>query len=250
MNVLILGTGDAFSRRSFGSSALVQAPDGYILLDCPDPIHRVIHEATTKHNWNVDAGAIDDIIVTHLHGDHSNGLESFGFHRRIAAMQNPGAHPKRPRLHATQPVLDRLWEKLAPAMDSPMGGSRPSQLADYFEVNLLTPGTVARIAGVNVSCRFTRHPIPTIGLKIAAGSRVLGWSGDTAFEQEHIDWLSDADVIVHESNLGAAHTSLDALEALPEALRKRLRLIHTPDDLKPEATTLHVLTDRELLMFE
>ena len=45
MRVLVLGVGDAFTARSFGSSAVVEAPRGRVLVDCPDPIHRVLREA-------------------------------------------------------------------------------------------------------------------------------------------------------------------------------------------------------------
>ena len=111
MNVLILGIGDAFTRRSFGSSALIRAPGdpgGFVLIDCPDPIHRVLLEATTiaGEAWKADASNIDDILLTHLHGDHCNGLESFGFYRRVLRLRDPKMI--RPRLHVTQPVAARL----------------------------------------------------------------------------------------------------------------------------------------------
>ncbi len=79
MRALILGIGDAFTRRHFSTSALVEAPGGRVLIDCPDLIHRVLHEATTQAGWSVDASGVDDVILTHLHGDHCNGLESFAF---------------------------------------------------------------------------------------------------------------------------------------------------------------------------
>ena len=36
MRVLILDVGDRFTRQGFGSSALLEGPKGYVLLDCPD----------------------------------------------------------------------------------------------------------------------------------------------------------------------------------------------------------------------
>ena len=44
MRALILGVGDAFTGRHFGSSALLEGPSGYVLLDCPDLVHRAIRE--------------------------------------------------------------------------------------------------------------------------------------------------------------------------------------------------------------
>ncbi len=68
MRVLILGVGDAFTRAHVGSSALVEGPDGYLLIDCPDPVHRALHHASRRAGWDVDASRIHDVLITHLHG--------------------------------------------------------------------------------------------------------------------------------------------------------------------------------------
>jgi len=245
MKILITGIGDAYTARHFGSSALIEAPEGYVLLDCPDPIHRVLREATTATGWDIDYRSINDIILTHLHGDHSNGLEMFGFRRLYMDDSNPAI---KPRLHATQPVIDRLWEKLAPSMDGAHYGTLRT-LDDFFDVRLIDPEHETTIAGMSVRCRFTGHPISTIGLMINDGKNTLGWSSDTPYEQAHIDWLRDADVIVHESNLGLAHTPIEDLNALPDELRAKMRLIHLPDDFDPQTTDMIPLHQGELLTF-
>ena len=246
MQVLILGIGDAFTARHFGSSALVQAPDGFILIDCPDLIHRVLRVASALSGWTVDAFAIDDIILTHLHGDHCNGLESFAFARWLRRGTDPD-HP-RPRLHCAQPVADRLWERLAPAMDGAHASpDQPRRLEDYFELHILDPGQESQIAGLRVRCRFTQHPVPTIGLKLHDGRHTFGWSSDTPFDPDHVAWLENADLIVHECNRGPAHTPIDDLNALPPRMRKKVRLIHLPDDFDPRSTDIQILEEGEVL---
>lgn len=103
------------------------------------------------------------------------------------------------------------------------------------------------IAGLHVRCRLTTHPVPTVGLLITHGARTLGWSGDTSFERDHIDWLHDADVIVHEANDGPAHTMIEALNELPDDLRARMRLIHLPDDFDRSRTDIRPLDEGEVL---
>lgn len=264
MRILILGVGDAFTRKHFGTSAVIEtgssAADGakrYTLIDCPDLIHRALHDACAKSGWAIDASRIDDVILTHLHGDHCNGLESFGFHRRILRLSD--ARLPRPRLHASQAVAERLWSRLAPAMDQPFGDTRPSTLEDYFEVRILTPGREQEVGDggggsgrggdgrLTVRCRTTKHSVPTLGLLVSHAGATLGWSGDTPFEQAHIDWLSAADVIVHESNLGPAHTPIEALNAQSEALRAKMRLIHLPDDFDPRTTDIAILREGEVI---
>ena len=82
MRVLILGVGDAFTRAHFSTSALIEAPGGHVLLDCPDLIHRVIHEGTAQAGWSENPLEVHDVLLTHLHGDHCNGLESLAFAHR------------------------------------------------------------------------------------------------------------------------------------------------------------------------
>lgn len=248
MRVFILGIGDAFTRLHFGSSALIEGPHGWVLLDCPDPIHRAIHEATSEHGVLIDARHIDDVIVTHLHGDHCNGLESFGFWRWFS--RRLGMTTTTPRLHVTAEVASRVWGKLAPAMDASGDPSSPRTLADYFDLRVITPGEPSLIAGLRVETRSTRHPVPTVGVKISDGRRTLGWSGDTPFEPAHVEWLADADLIVHETNLGPAHTPIESLNSLPDDLRRKMRLIHMADDFDPACSDIPPLRDRELLVLE
>jgi ribonuclease BN (tRNA processing enzyme) len=246
MKVLITGVGDAYTAEHYGSSAVVQAPDGLVMIDCPDPVHRVLREASAASGWNVDVTKIDDLIITHLHGDHCNGLESFGFYRRFANSRDPALG--RPRVHATQPVVDRLWEKLAPAMGFHWQSERAMTLEDYFDVRVIDPDHEARIAGLVVRCRFTGHPIPTVGLLLSDGGSVLGWSGDTPFEAAHVSWLDQAKLIVHESNFGDAHTPIESLNGLPDAVRAKMRLIHLPDGFDASVTDMKPLREGEVLV--
>ena len=245
MRALITGVGDAFTRASFGTSALVEGPRGYVQIDCPDPIHRVWSEAASRSGWKISAGNIHDVIVTHLHGDHCNGLESFGFWRALQRLRESST--TRPQLHITAPVAARVWEKLAPAMDAFVKGARPCSLADFFDVHTLSSEAASTIAGLTVQCRFTKHPVPTIGLLLSDGARTLGWSSDTPFEQAHVDWLNRADLIVHESNLGPSHTPIEKLNGLPNAIRAKMRLIHLPDGFDASSTDIKILRAGDVL---
>ncbi|MCZ6836263.1 MAG: MBL fold metallo-hydrolase, partial [Planctomycetota bacterium] len=174
MNVLIVGIGDAFTARYFGSSAIVKGPEGMVLIDCPDLIHRALRVATSLSGVEADAFSINDIILTHLHGDHCNGLESYGFARYFTRLDDP-EHPK-PRLHCAQGVADRLWERLGPAMDGAHANpDEPRTLDDFFDLHILDPETPSQIVGLKVKCRLTQHPIPTLGLRFDDGKYSFAW---------------------------------------------------------------------------
>lgn len=240
MDVAIIGTGDAFSSGRCGSSALVFAPGGHVLIDCPDGIMRALADASRSTGRAFGPSTIDDILLTHLHGDHANGLEALGFWRWLERRRC--GHPL-PRLHTHAAAAARLWERLAPAMDQ--GGS--AGLGDYFDVRVLPVDGVAAVAGLEVRHRLGRHTVPSCGFLLADGRRTLGWSGDTGWDPGHVEWLSQADLVVHETSPAPAHTPVAHLNGLPQALRARMALVHMPDGFDPGCTDIRLLRDGELL---
>jgi ribonuclease BN (tRNA processing enzyme) len=219
-----LGVGDAFSARHYTSCVAVGAEGRWLLVDCPHPIRKVLREGSAALPAPLDLGSFDAVLLTHLHSDHSSGVEGLGFHTRYITRTRAtvSGHPA---------VLGRLWERLAPGMDENDHGVKQS-LADYFDLAPLDEARPVRIGPFEIACRKTRHHVPTTALKIVAGGRTLGISSDTPFDPDLIEWLSPADVILHETGDGI-HTSYGKLAALPAALRKRIRLIHFSDDFSP-----------------
>ncbi|MFO0894414.1 MAG: MBL fold metallo-hydrolase [Phycisphaerales bacterium] len=240
MRVLVVGIGDAFTSRHFGCSCVVEAPEGLVLVDCPDSPHRALEEACRTSGWEVRAADIRHIIITHLHGDHVNGLESVGFLQWLARMRHPAP---RPRLYMGAEAGARVWERLAPAMDQ---GGRAT-LADYFELHVLRPDVPSRIAGLEVESRLTGHPVPTTALRFSGGGRRFGWSSDTPWDPSLVDWLSGCHLVVHETSPAPAHTPVEHLNRLPDELRRRMRLMHVPDDFDPASSDIPVLRQGEVL---
>jgi ribonuclease BN (tRNA processing enzyme) len=238
MEIVVIGTGDAFSTGRAGSSAVVLAPGGHVLIDAPDGLFRALAEASLRSGVRIDPETIDDILLTHLHADHANGLEMFGFRRWVDRRNGRGCLP---RLHTPAGVAARLWERLAPSMDQ--GGS--ATLADYFDVRILPEGAACDVAGLSVRQRGTQHSIPCCGFLLSAGGRTLGWSGDTVFDPEHIAWLGAADLIVHETSESAIHTPIAELNALPAEVRRKMRLVHMADDFDPACTDIKPLAAGE-----
>ena len=238
MQLIALGVGDAFSARWYSSCLAVGHDDAWLLIDCPHPIRKILRESGDAAGVSLDVGSFSAVVLTHLHADHASGLEGLGYYGHfVLGRPTP--------LLAHRLVAAELWDghlragmsRLKPSVEE---GPRAMKLADYFDVRPLREDAAARVGPFRIECRRTIHHVPTTALRIEAGGRRLGYSADTAFDPGLIDWLAEADLVVHETNLGT-HTPYERLAALPEPLRARMRLIHYPDDFDLGASVIEPL---------
>ncbi|HVO19563.1 MAG TPA: MBL fold metallo-hydrolase [Anaeromyxobacter sp.] len=240
MSFVALGVGDAFSAIHYSSGLAVEADGRWLLVDCPHPIRKVLREASGQSGVALDVGSFEAVVITHLHADHCAGLEDLAYFSRFSL-------GRRPRLVAHPAVLSRVWEgRLAAGMESlsdPVGWtSRPMRLEDYFEVTPLDDGRRVEVGAFAIACRPTRHHVFTTALRIRAGGRELGISSDTDHDPALVEWLSRADLFLHETGAGI-HTPYAALAALPAEVRARMRLIHYPDGFEPSDGAVELIEE-------
>jgi ribonuclease BN (tRNA processing enzyme) len=239
LRFLTLGIGNAFSALYYSTCLAVEAEGQWLLVDCPHPIRKMLREASASARVPVEVAQIGAVVLTHLHADHSSGLEGFVYYCRYELN-------KRARIYAHPAVASELWQHhLSAGMEwsVPEAGRAPVHRRpdEFFELApLVEPGEV-RFGQFIISCRRTIHNIPTVALRIAAAGRCLGYSADTAYDPELIAWLSSADLILHETGTTGLHTPYDKLAALPAQLRAKMRLIHYPDDFEASSSTIEVL---------
>ncbi|MBI3185908.1 MAG: ribonuclease Z [Myxococcales bacterium] len=220
-----LGVGDAFSALHYSSCLAVEAEGSLLLVDCPHPIQKMMREAAAASGRPLELERLAGVAITHLHADHSSGLESLAYFFHFALQQKLVllAHPS---------VSERLWEgHLAAGMERlEPPGAPPShmRLEDYFQLVPVREDAPARLGPFRVECRRTAHHIPTTAFRVRAGGRSLGVSADTSYDPSLIAWLSEADLFVHETGHGV-HTPYEALAELPDAVRAKMRLGHFPD---------------------
>jgi ribonuclease BN (tRNA processing enzyme) len=235
MEIVPLGVGDAFSAHHYSSCLAVCADGKWLLVDCPHPIRKMLHDARA----GVELGDVLAVALTHLHADHASGLEGYGYFSFFV-------HQRPARVIAHRDVRARLWDgHLAAGMEQLLratGEITRHEFEDWFAWTEIAEDAPVVIGPFTIECRKTIHHIPTTAFRIRAGGRCLGYSADTAFDESLIAWLSAADLIVHETNLGV-HTPYEKLAALPAELRARMRLIHYTDQFDTAKSVIEPLVE-------
>ena len=241
--VIVLGVGDSFSERHRSTALLLRCDGFQLAIDCPDMYRSALRAASERSGESLSLTDIDHVLITHVHGDHMNGLEGAAFFKHFA-------QGRRVNLVSSPEVRATIWDRrLAASMDTLWDGGAYRELTfdSYFTHTPLRWNDAVEVGPFRIRARRTIHHVPTSALLIEAAGRKLGFSSDTAFDPELIAFLNAADLIVHETNYGPAHTPYAALAALPTETRDRLRLIHYPDTLDLGSSVVTPLHEGQVL---
>jgi ribonuclease BN (tRNA processing enzyme) len=242
VRLIPLGVGEAFTARHYTSCLALGVDEEWLLIDCPHPVRKMIHEGSTAAGVPLDLDRISAVAVSHLHADHSCGLEDLGFYSKIVL-----GRPARLLMHPD--VSARVWTGLlAGGMEysQPDSGGPAAryQLADFFDLVDLDDRAPVALGPFSIECRRTIHGVPTTAFRIKAGGRIFGFSADTAYDPTLIDWLAPSNLIIHEATSAGhsgVHTPYEKLAELPAELRARMRLTHLPDDFDADSSAIEVL---------
>ncbi len=201
--------------------------------------------------------AITGQIITHVHGDHTFGLEDFAFMRYYTTSLGVApiiAGGPRPYLVTHDAVLDEIWQMLAPSLRYLKKGEDlfAGRMADYFEVvaphKREDPQAHAwehaqhfRVGPMDLIARENEHvpgkPSTALEISIPGQSgRIAWWSGDsTVVPEDLIRLASVSSVLFHDCTFveytGQVHGSFAMLSALPQDVREKMVLMHHEDDL-------------------
>lgn len=142
MKIHTIGCGNAFSSKNFNQSFVIEEDGRRLLIDCGMQTPLALVTAGYKPT------DIDDIYISHLHGDHIGGLEYFAFLRydwakrprrwddhtkTVSINGRPSINSAyAPRLIANEQLLKDLWDKsLRGGLESMEGFV--SNLETFFE---------------------------------------------------------------------------------------------------------------------
>jgi ribonuclease BN (tRNA processing enzyme) len=210
VRVTVLGSGDAFgSGGRLHSAYLVEAPDTTFLLECGPTVLQGLKRAAR------DPGAVDFVLLSHLHGDHFGGLPFlFLEYRYERARTRPfavyGPEDTERRVRAAYAAL---YEKAA--------GERSGYPLRYER---LVPGRKRTIGGVEVIPFAVPHvsDLVSLGFRLDVAGRSILYSGDSAWTEEFVGRSRGVDLFLCECS--TYETRLDIHLSYPEIAARAAEL--------------------------
>jgi ribonuclease BN (tRNA processing enzyme) len=138
----------------------------------------------------IDPGSIDAVVVTHLHGDHFGGIP-------FLALREQFAKRDRPLVVAGPAGASRAVPQ---AMEALFPGSSTAARPYALRVVEYRDGSPLRLGPFEITpLKVGHHPEANAhGLRVAAGGRVVAYSGDTEWTDALVDLARDADVFICE----------------------------------------------------
>ncbi len=186
-SLTVLGCGDAFSSGGrFNTSFIVQDLESAFLIDCG---------ATTllsMKKLNVPLEKVNQIFITHFHGDHYGGLPfliiSYAFQIKDP---NPITifGPK-----GIKSMVRNLQDAMYPGT---------SNLLDELPLSFIEYNLEWQIAkGMEVRAFEVKHAPPSLphGLKFKWNEKSMAFSGDTEWIDSLVDLSDDTEIFILECN--------------------------------------------------
>ena len=198
-----------------------------------------------------------DILLTHLHMDHVQGLGFFAplFEERA------GIHVWGPP-SLTQTLRERLTRYLSPPLFPVALRDLPCQ-PTFHDAPMIAP---VKLESLDLSAALVIHPGPTLGYRLSDGRSTLAYLPDhePALASRHFseppEWLSGAglatgaDVLIHDaqyadneypSRVGWGHSTLAHAFRLASAARVRRLVTFHHDPSHDDATLSEMLRTAE-----
>lgn len=237
--LFFIGVGSAFTKKNYQNNIIIMKGKDHVLIDCGTLCSLSLHEI------GLPITALKNVFLTHIHADHTGGMEELFLMNRFITKTRPDL------------IIPREFEKML-WNETLKGGSGYSerkkgkylQLADFVNIVRPVPDRSVKIretlkcdiGGLSLQFPRTRHiPDSAVSWKDAVLSyaviidkRVL-FTSDTMFDRdlvEGFDNLYHFEYIFHDCQLytGGVHSSLEELASLPEAIRKKTILMHYGDN--------------------
>ena len=232
MKFKYLGAVSAFTMENRQSNMLVEINDKKLLIDAGGDIRFSLKLMGYTYK------DINDVYISHLHNDHTGGLEWLGFIRYFSGLP-------RPRLHISRNLVAPLWNNtLSGGMASLQG--KIATLETFFDVNPIDPNGSFTIENVKFQLVQTIHIMdgfsfcPSYGLMFTENEQKIFVTSDTQFAPSQlIDMYSMSSLVFQDCETSpyksGVHAHYNDLKTLSPEIKSKMWLYHYNDGPLPDA---------------
>lgn len=216
LRVIVVGSGTPLADPDRGGPATAVALGERVLLfDAGAGVLRGLAAAGR------DPSRVEHVFVTHLHSDHTVGLDELLFGAWTVGRDRPLVVHGPPGIEPMVAALRTAFEQDVAVRAEGLEGADPRGAAS--RVRVVEPGVVHREGGMRVDAFAVEHGSweHAYGYRVQGGGRTVVISGDTAPTDAVVDACDGCDVLVHEVYSAAGW------RARPEDFRAYHAAFHT-----------------------
>jgi ribonuclease BN (tRNA processing enzyme) len=180
MKLTVLGNRSPFPVKDGGCpSYLLESDNQKVLIDIgPDSLQEL--------NKHINYYELTAIIISHLHGDHFQDLLPLHY----AIMLDIMAGKRKEALTVYLPFdegkeLDFIRSKVG----------------EEYYLQPINEATKLNFGNLNFSFKRSNHPKECYAMRISDGTKTLGYTADTAWDYNLIDFLKDTNLLMVEASL-------------------------------------------------
>jgi len=232
MYIRFLGTGSAFTGQNYQTNTIISRNGKNLLIDAGGDIRFSLAKCGMSYK------DIDAVYITHLHADHTGGLECLGF----CSYFDPTVKDKIAMI-GNNDLIRELWNHtLRGGLKSIQG--QKTTLMDFFDITTVRKNgkfvwedvEFQIVQSVHIMDGFSI--VPSYGLMFVDpdSEKRIYYTGDTQFNPNQIrDFYNMADVIIHDCETtpfcSGVHANFTELETLTSDIKKKMLLHHYQDNV-------------------
>lgn len=236
LKMTFLGSGAAFTigPENYHSNILLQRGKDKLLLDAGSDLRYSLREQ------NLTYKDIKNVYISHLHGDHTGGLEWLA----LTTHFDPDSKDK-PNLFASEKIMVDLWNKTLSGGLSTLPKKFPS-IESFFNIHPVKENQCFIWHNITFELVKTIHfysyfeLMPSYGLLFNYHDTCVLFTSDTQNAPQYMSSFYDkADIIFHDCETADIKSSVHAhyceLKQLPAHIKKKMWLYHYNPGTLPDA---------------
>lgn len=229
MNIIALGTSGTYPRYR-------RACSGYLFADDPTFVLVDLGTGVLSNLFRyMDPYCLSAVIITHLHADHVLDI----YPLRYYLQYNSNSAQKKIPVYADENAPDVL-HGFNPGADTSFF------LDSVYDFRKIEEGEPLTIGSLRFYFKQTKHLIKTYAVRCETSEgKVIGYTSDTSFSEELVEFLSNSDVLIceaaYQGENGKENLHMTAREAGlfgRKANAKRLFITHIWPELDPSVSKM------------